>query len=149
MRQNQGDGVPEVFQAFFTRRALTIGSRDLGAIGNVPWTVLLDNCREFVAHNSILPPAGAVAITGQSPHTSQSQSSAHPGRGKRSMHDQAPLNDDDPYEAYSTLRAQLFNAGVKFAIARFSASFWRNLPYHASHAGAASYLVRRVLELAA
>ena len=45
-----------------------------------------------------------------------------------------PLNDDDPYDAPSSLPAQLYRAGVKFAFATFSASFSRNLPYQAANA---------------
>ena len=45
-----------------------------------------------------------------------------------------PLNDDDPYDASSSLPAQLYRAGVKFAFATFSASFSRNLPYQAANA---------------
>jgi imidazolonepropionase-like amidohydrolase len=45
-----------------------------------------------------------------------------------------PLNEDDPYDAPSTLPAQLYKAGVKFAFASFSSSFSRNLPYQAAHA---------------
>ncbi len=45
-----------------------------------------------------------------------------------------PLNDDDPYDAPSSLPAQFYKAGVKFAFASFSASFSRNLPYQAANA---------------
>jgi imidazolonepropionase-like amidohydrolase len=45
-----------------------------------------------------------------------------------------PLNDDDPYDAPSSLPAQFYSAGVKFAFASFSASFSRNLPYQAANA---------------
>ena len=45
-----------------------------------------------------------------------------------------PLNDDDPYDAPSSLPAQFYQAGVKFAFASFSASFSRNLPYQAANA---------------
>ena len=45
-----------------------------------------------------------------------------------------PLNGDDPYDAPSSLPAQLYRAGVKFAFATFSASFSRNLPYQAANA---------------
>ncbi len=45
-----------------------------------------------------------------------------------------PLNDDDPYDASSTLPTQFLNAGVKFAFGSFSASFSRNLPYQAANA---------------
>jgi len=45
-----------------------------------------------------------------------------------------PLNEDDPYDASSSLPAQFYKAGVKFAFASFSASFSRNLPYQAANA---------------
>jgi imidazolonepropionase-like amidohydrolase len=45
-----------------------------------------------------------------------------------------PLEDDDPYDAPSTLPSEFYKAGVKFAFASFSSSFARNLPYQAANA---------------
>lgn len=45
-----------------------------------------------------------------------------------------PLNEDDPYDASYTLPKQLYDAGVKFAIASFSTEFSRNLPWDAANA---------------
>jgi hypothetical protein len=54
--QNEGDRLAKVRQAFFARRALTIGPRHFGAVGDVPWAVLLDDRRKLVVHMYILPP---------------------------------------------------------------------------------------------
>ena len=45
-----------------------------------------------------------------------------------------PLEDDDPYDRSYTTPADLYKAGVKFAIATFSANSVRNLPYQAAAA---------------
>jgi hypothetical protein len=50
MLQDQRDCLPQILQAFFMRRALAIGAGRFGAISDVPWAVLLDDCGEFVAH---------------------------------------------------------------------------------------------------
>ena len=52
--QNQGDGLTQVREALFPRLALTIGTGDLRAVGNEPRTVRLNNCRELIAHLSIV-----------------------------------------------------------------------------------------------
>ena len=46
----------------------------------------------------------------------------------------APLNEDDPYDAAYTQPAELYKAGVKFALGTFSNQFTRNLPYSAAQA---------------
>jgi hypothetical protein len=56
MLKNKGERLVEVRQAFFTCFALTVGTRHLGAICDVPWAILLDDCRELIAHVYILPP---------------------------------------------------------------------------------------------
>jgi len=53
--KNQGNGLAQVRQAFFTRFALAVGAGHLSAIRHEPRTVLLDNRRKFVAHFHILP----------------------------------------------------------------------------------------------
>lgn len=45
-----------------------------------------------------------------------------------------PLNKDDPYDRPFTTPADLYKAGIKFAIATFSAHSTRNLPYQAAAA---------------
>jgi imidazolonepropionase-like amidohydrolase len=45
-----------------------------------------------------------------------------------------PLDDDDPYDRAYTLPAELYKAGIPFAIATFSANSVRNLPYQAAAA---------------
>jgi len=45
-----------------------------------------------------------------------------------------PLNEDDPYDRAYTLPAALYKAGIPFAIATFSATSVRNLPYQAAAA---------------
>jgi imidazolonepropionase-like amidohydrolase len=45
-----------------------------------------------------------------------------------------PLDDDDPYDRAYTLPAELYKAGIQFAIATFSANSVRNLPYQAAAA---------------
>lgn len=45
-----------------------------------------------------------------------------------------PLDPDDPYDRSYTTPAALYNAGVKFCIATFSARNARNLPYEAAAA---------------
>src|SRR5262249_23121539 len=43
-----------------------------------------------------------------------------------------PLNPDDPYDRSYTIPAELRQAGIRFAIASFSARQSRNLPYQAA-----------------
>ena len=45
-----------------------------------------------------------------------------------------PLNPDDPYDRSYTTPAELYKAGIPFAIATFSARASRNLPYQAAAA---------------
>ncbi|HLJ44391.1 MAG TPA: amidohydrolase family protein [Bryobacteraceae bacterium] len=45
-----------------------------------------------------------------------------------------PLDDDDPYDRAYTTPSDLYKAGIKFAIATFSANAVRNLPYQAAAA---------------
>lgn len=45
-----------------------------------------------------------------------------------------PMDEDDPYDRSYTTPAALYNAGVKFCIATFSARNARNLPYEAAAA---------------
>ena len=45
-----------------------------------------------------------------------------------------PLDDDDPYDRAYTTPSDLYKAGIKFAIATFSANSVRNLPYQAAAA---------------
>lgn len=45
-----------------------------------------------------------------------------------------PLNEDDPYDRSYTTPGDLYNAGIKFSIATFSAWSMRNLPYQAAAA---------------
>jgi imidazolonepropionase-like amidohydrolase len=45
-----------------------------------------------------------------------------------------PLEEDDPYDRPATTPAELYKAGIKFAIASFSNEFSRNLPYQAAAA---------------
>jgi imidazolonepropionase-like amidohydrolase len=45
-----------------------------------------------------------------------------------------PLDEDDPYDRAYTLPAELYKAGIQFAIATFSANSVRNLPYQAAAA---------------
>src|SRR5262249_52812066 len=45
-----------------------------------------------------------------------------------------PLNPDDPYDRSYTIPATLRQAGIRFAIASFSARQSRNLPYQAAAA---------------
>jgi len=45
-----------------------------------------------------------------------------------------PLDDDDPYDRAYTTPSDLYKAGIKFAIATFSAYSVRNLPYQAAAA---------------
>jgi len=54
MLQDECNGFLETCKAFFPRRALTIGPRDFGAVGDVPWALLLDDCGEFIVHICIL-----------------------------------------------------------------------------------------------
>src|SRR5581483_7302221 len=46
----------EIGDTFFVRLALTIGAGHLCTICDIPRAVLFDNCRELVAHGSILAP---------------------------------------------------------------------------------------------
>jgi hypothetical protein len=59
--ENQGDSLPKIIEAFATRPALAVCARNLSAIGDMPRAVLLDHCREFVAHVDILPPPKPIA----------------------------------------------------------------------------------------
>lgn len=45
-----------------------------------------------------------------------------------------PLDEDDPYDRAYTIPAELYRAGIPFAIATFSANSVRNLPYQAAAA---------------
>jgi len=45
-----------------------------------------------------------------------------------------PLNRDDPYDQPNTTPSMLYQAGIKFSIATFSAKSTRNLPYQAAAA---------------
>lgn len=45
-----------------------------------------------------------------------------------------PLEEDDPYDRPATTPAELYKAGIKFAIASFSNEFSRDLPYQAAAA---------------
>ncbi|HYL72878.1 MAG TPA: amidohydrolase family protein, partial [Bryobacteraceae bacterium] len=45
-----------------------------------------------------------------------------------------PLDEDDPYDRAYTLPAELYKAGIQFAIATFSGNAVRNLPYQAAAA---------------
>ena len=54
--QDEGNRLAKARQAFFTRFPLAIGSGHFGAIRDMPRAVLLDNRRELIMHESILPP---------------------------------------------------------------------------------------------
>jgi hypothetical protein len=56
--KNQGNRLAKVRQTFLARLALPIGAWHLSTVPDIPWAVLLDYRREFVAHYSILPPEG-------------------------------------------------------------------------------------------
>ena len=56
--ENQGNRLAKVRQTFLARFALPIGAWHFGAVPDIPWAVLLDDRREFVAHFFILPPGG-------------------------------------------------------------------------------------------
>ena len=56
--ENQGNRLAKIRQTFLARLALPIGAGHFGAVSGIPWAVLLDYRREFVAHFSILPPGG-------------------------------------------------------------------------------------------
>ena len=43
-----------------------------------------------------------------------------------------PENEDDAYDSASTLPAEAYKAGVKFALGTFGNQFVRNLPYEAT-----------------
>jgi imidazolonepropionase-like amidohydrolase len=45
-----------------------------------------------------------------------------------------PENEDDAYDSASTLPAEAYKAGVKFALGTFGNQFVRNLPYEAAAA---------------
>ena len=78
MLKDQGDCVLKACQAFFACRALAIGTRNFGAICNVPLAINFNYCRKFVAHVCILPldefavgyghPAGVVDAIGKLRH---------------------------------------------------------------------------------
>ncbi|HXA68097.1 MAG TPA: hypothetical protein VNV82_23245 [Bryobacteraceae bacterium] len=53
--KDQFNRLTKVRQTFFTRLALTISAGHLGAVRDIPWTVLLDYGGELVAHAYILP----------------------------------------------------------------------------------------------
>ena len=54
--QDEGNRLAKVRQAFFTRVPLTIGPGHFGAVRDVVFAVSLDNRRELIVHESILPP---------------------------------------------------------------------------------------------
>ena len=68
VRQNERNCLAKVRQAFFTRFPLAVGTGHFGAIGDVPWAVLLDNRRELIMHASILAsPAASSPAHGHEP----------------------------------------------------------------------------------
>jgi hypothetical protein len=54
--ENQGNRLAKVRQTFLARLALPIGAWHFSTVRDIPWAVLLDDRREFVAHFLILPP---------------------------------------------------------------------------------------------
>ena len=56
MLQNEGNSLVKTREAFFTRFSLAVSSGHFGAIRDVPWAVSLDNRRELIVHEPILPP---------------------------------------------------------------------------------------------
>ena len=58
--QDKGNRLVKVRHAFFTRFPLAVGSEHFGAIRDVPWAVLLDNRRELIVDEPILPPLGGL-----------------------------------------------------------------------------------------
>lgn len=54
--QNQRNRLAKVRQTFLARLALPIGAWHFSAVTHIPWAVLLEYRREFVAHFYILPP---------------------------------------------------------------------------------------------
>ena len=56
--ENQGNRLAKIRQTFLARLSLPIGAWHFSAIPDIPWAVLLDDRREFVAHSPILPPEG-------------------------------------------------------------------------------------------
>jgi hypothetical protein len=56
MLQNQRNRLAKVRQTFLARLALPIGAWHFSAVTHIPWAVLLEYRREFVAHFYILPP---------------------------------------------------------------------------------------------
>jgi hypothetical protein len=55
MFQNESNRLAKIRQTFFTRLPLAISSRYLGAVRDVPGTILFDGRRELVVHEFILP----------------------------------------------------------------------------------------------
>ena len=53
--ENQGNRLAKIRQTFLARLSLPIGAWHFSAIPDIPWAVLLDDRREFVAHFFILP----------------------------------------------------------------------------------------------
>jgi hypothetical protein len=54
MRQNERNRFAQVREAFFVRPALSIRAWQFRAVRHKPRPILLDDCRELVAHDYIL-----------------------------------------------------------------------------------------------